>query len=261
MIIGSLTAADATAKTINPPQPTKLEETATGQQKDASFSTATPVVTPTLATATSGRPQTASTSYQVIFDSADGSNVDSQTIAEGTQASRPAKDPTRKGYQFDGWFTKDANGDSKIAYDFTQPVTTDLTLTAHWTKGTSAWSLSPTSGKTTGDAKITLTPPTKPEIRFSHIIPAKIEGSQAIASDGNLYSWGDNNYILGTPEEEKRTPSLITPPDGVHFTRSAQATTTPWPSVRTATSTAGDTTVTANWGARPSASPRKTTPR
>lgn len=84
MIIGSLTAADATAKTINPPQPTKLEETATGQQKDASFSTATPVVTPTLATATSGRPQTASTSYQVIFDSADGSNVDSQTIAEGT---------------------------------------------------------------------------------------------------------------------------------------------------------------------------------
>ena len=219
MIIGSLTAAEATAKTINPPQPTKLEETATGQQKDASFSTATPVVTPTLATATSGRPQTASTSYQVIFDSADGSNVDSQTIAEGTQASRPAKDPIRKGYQFDGWFTKDANGDSKIAYDFTQPVTTDLTLTAHWTKGTSAWSLSPTSGKTTGDAKITLTPPTKPEIRFSHIIRAKIEGSQAIASDGNLYSWGDNNYILGTPEEEKRTPSLITPPDGVHFTQ------------------------------------------
>ena len=196
MIIGGLAAADAVAKPISPPQ-----------QTDASISTAT------------SRAQAGSTSYQVVFDSGNGSSVDSQTIAEGTQANRPAQDPTKDGYLFDGWFTKDAKGDSKVAYDFTQPVTTDLTLTAHWTKGTSAWNLSPTSGKTTGYTKITLTPPTTPDIRFSHIIPAEEDGSQAITSDGNLYRWGDNNYKGGTPEEEKRTPSLVNPPAGVHFTQ------------------------------------------
>ena len=196
MIFGGLTAADAIANPISP-----------AQQTDASVST------------TTARAQPGSTSYQVVFDSADGSSVDQQIIAEGALASRPAKDPTRGGYLFDGWFTKDANGDSKVAYDFTQPVTTDLTLTAHWTKGTSAWSLSPTSGKTRGDAKITLTPPTTPDIRFSHIISAEEDGSQAIASDGNLYRWGDNNYKLETSEEEKRTPSLVNPPAGVRFTQ------------------------------------------
>ena len=196
MIIGGLAAADAAAKPISPPQ-----------QTDASVST------------TTGRAQAGSTSYQVVFDSDNGTSVDSQTIAEGTQASRPAEDPTKDGYLFDGWFTKDAKGDSKVAYDFTQPVTTDLTLTAHWTKGTSAWSLSPTSGKATEYTKITLTPPTTPDIRFSHIVPAKEEGSQAIASDGNLYRWGNTNYKLGTPEEEKRTPSLVNPPAGVRFTQ------------------------------------------
>ena len=196
MIIGGLTAADAIAKPISP-----------AQQTDASVST------------TTARAQPGSTSYQVVFDSDNGSSVDSQTIAEGTQANRPAQDPTKDGYLFDGWFTKDAKGDSKVAYDFTQPVTTDLTLTAHWTKGTSAWSLSPTSGKATEYTRITLTPPTTPDIRFSHIVPAKEEGSQAIASDGNLYRWGDNNYKLETPEDEKRTPSLVNPPTGVHFTQ------------------------------------------
>ena len=196
MIIGGLTAADAIAKPISP-----------AQQTDASVST------------TTARAQPGSTSYQVVFDSDNGSSVDSQTIAEGTQANRPAQDPTKDGYLFDGWFTKDAKGDSKVAYDFTQPVTTDLTLTAHWTKGTSAWSLSPTSGKATEYTRITLTPPTTPDIRFSHIVPAKEEGSQAIASDGNLYRWGDNNYKLETPEDEKRTPSLVNPPAGVHFTQ------------------------------------------
>ncbi|MBI0100391.1 InlB B-repeat-containing protein [Bifidobacterium sp. W8114] len=196
MIFGGLTAADAIANPISP-----------AQQTDASVST------------TTTRAQPGSTSYQVVFDSAEGSSVDSQNVKDGALASRPEQDPTRDGYLFDGWFAKDANGDSKVAYDFTQPVTTDLTLTAHWTKGTSAWSLSPASGKTRGYAKITLTPPTKPDIRFSHIIPAKEEGSQAIASDGNLYRWGDNNYKLETPEDEKRTPSLVNPPTGVHFTQ------------------------------------------
>ena len=228
MIIGSLVAADTTARAA-PPRPVSLEEATTGQQTDISASTPTrPDAPPSLRLATSAsepgkaidsHPQAQSTSYTVVFDSADGSSVGPQTITAGTQASRPAKDPTRDGYLFDGWFTKETNGDSKVAYDFTKPVTKDLTLTAHWTKGTGSWNLSPVQGPAKGGAKITLTPPTTPEIRFSHIIPAEEDGSQAIASDGNLYRWGDNNYKLGTPEEEKRTPNLVTPPAGVRFTQ------------------------------------------
>ena len=228
MIIGSLVAADTTARAA-PPRSVSLEEATTGQQTDISASTPTrPDAPPSLRLATSAsepgkaidsHPQAQSTSYTIVFDSADGSSVGPQTITAGAQASRPAKDPTRDGYLFDGWFTKETNGDSKVAYDFTQPVTKDLTLTAHWTKGTGSWNLSPVQGPAKGGAKITLTPPTTPEIRFSHIIPAEEDGSQAIASDGNLYRWGDNNYKLGTPEEEKRTPSLVTPPAGVRFTQ------------------------------------------
>ncbi|WP_033512240.1 InlB B-repeat-containing protein, partial [Bifidobacterium asteroides] len=68
-------------------------------------------------------------SYTVTFTSADSScptpsgMPQSQTVTEGRQAKRPSPDPKANGCLFDGWFTKDANNDSKIAYDFSQPVT------------------------------------------------------------------------------------------------------------------------------------------
>ena len=110
-----------------------------------------------------------------------------------------------------------------MAYDFSQPVTTDLTLTAHWTKGTSIWSLSPTSGPAAGGDKTTLTTPTKPDIRFSHIS----SGSNfilALGSDGNLYSWGSNgDGELGrdTSSTPNSIPGLVTAPDGVRFTQTS----------------------------------------
>ena len=63
--------------------------------------------------------------FTVSFDTAGGSKVASQKVGEGAKASRPA-DPTRSGYSFDGWY----KGGSK--YDFSTPVTADMTLTAHW---------------------------------------------------------------------------------------------------------------------------------
>lgn len=63
--------------------------------------------------------------FTVSFDAAGGSKVASQKVADGAKASRPA-DPTRGGYSFDGWY----KGGSK--YDFSTPVTADLTLTARW---------------------------------------------------------------------------------------------------------------------------------
>lgn len=72
-----------------------------------------------------GTPQPAT--HTVTFDSANGSKVDAQTVDDGMPVVKPA-DPTRDGYTFSGW-TLDGK-----AYDFTQPVSKDLTLTAAWSK-------------------------------------------------------------------------------------------------------------------------------
>lgn len=63
--------------------------------------------------------------YTVSFDSAGGSAVAKQTVEHGKTVAEPA-DPTRAGYAFEGWYV----GDTK--YDFTQPVTSNITLTAKW---------------------------------------------------------------------------------------------------------------------------------
>ncbi|MCT6874491.1 MAG: InlB B-repeat-containing protein, partial [Bifidobacterium sp.] len=55
-----------------------------------------------------------------------------QSVTEGRQATRPIADPTKDGCLFDGWFLKDSKGESKVAYDFSQPVTSSITLVAHW---------------------------------------------------------------------------------------------------------------------------------
>lgn len=67
--------------------------------------------------------------WNVEFNLAGGNgNVSNSCIAEGKTVSEPAA-PTRDGYEFDGWYL----GDSK--YDFSSPVTENITLTAHWKGG------------------------------------------------------------------------------------------------------------------------------
>ena len=64
--------------------------------------------------------------YTVTFGENGGSDVDNQTVAHGMKATEPAT--TREGYTFVRW----NNGED--AYDFNTVVTSDLTLTAEWTK-------------------------------------------------------------------------------------------------------------------------------
>ena len=66
---------------------------------------------------------------KVSFETGEGSKVDFQTTADG-KLVKPA-DPTREGYTFGGWYTDEA---CTQAYDFSTPVTADLTLYAKWTK-------------------------------------------------------------------------------------------------------------------------------
>lgn len=65
------------------------------------------------------------TTYTVTFDSTGGSEIASQTVEAGQTATKP-EDPTKSGEAFVEWQLEGA------AYDFTQPVNADITLTATW---------------------------------------------------------------------------------------------------------------------------------
>lgn len=68
---------------------------------------------------------TAIDEHAIIFDSAGGSFVPAQTVEDGETGTQP-EPPTREGYTFKGWLLDGQ------PYDFTQPVTGDITLTADW---------------------------------------------------------------------------------------------------------------------------------
>ena len=63
--------------------------------------------------------------FTVTFDSDGGSAVVAQEIADGSTATEPT-DPTKAGYEFNGW------NDGESAFNFTTPITEDITLTAQW---------------------------------------------------------------------------------------------------------------------------------
>ena len=68
----------------------------------------------------------------VTFDSNGGSKVDSQKVTNGTAATKPAV-PTRKGWKFIGWYTKDADGKwAAEPFDFNTLITDNMTLYARW---------------------------------------------------------------------------------------------------------------------------------
>lgn len=70
-------------------------------------------------------------SWTVAFNSNGGSACDTKFVATADGKLVKPADPTRDGYTFGGWFTDEACAQ---AYDFSTPVTADLTLYAKWTK-------------------------------------------------------------------------------------------------------------------------------
>lgn len=65
--------------------------------------------------------------YKVTFQSKGGSAVKAQSVVKGGKVTRPTA-PTKSKYTFIAWY----KGSKK--YDFTKPVTGNLTLTAKWSK-------------------------------------------------------------------------------------------------------------------------------
>ena len=133
------------------------------------------------------------------------------------RAKRPSPDPAREGYQFDGWFI------GEVAYDFSKPVTEDLTLTAHWTpnKQNSQWRIDPNKGSQLGNETTTISPPgIRSGIKFSQVSssigPATSDNfSLAVGSDGNAYAWGLNKsgQLGDGTETDKNKPVMVKMPD------------------------------------------------
>lgn len=92
-------------------------------------------------------------SYKMCFDSQGGTPVADQTITKNGTALRPAT-PTRSGYTFGGWYT---DADCTTAYDFSAPVTENLTLYAKWTQNSSGSSGGGFSGGSGGSSSTTTT--------------------------------------------------------------------------------------------------------
>lgn len=70
-------------------------------------------------------------SWTVSFNSNGGSACDTKFVATADGMLVKPADPMREGYTFGGWYTDEA---CTQAYDFSTPVTADLTLYAKWTK-------------------------------------------------------------------------------------------------------------------------------
>ncbi|WP_332460456.1 InlB B-repeat-containing protein, partial [Bifidobacterium sp. W8120] len=155
--------------------------------------------------------------YTVRFDTDGGSpEPDPQQVTHPLgRVKRPTPDPAREGFLFDGWFI------GEVAYDFSKPVTKDLTLTAKWTESqNNKWSISPDKGSQLGGGSATIIPPDKASqgIRFSQVSGGRNSNygfSLAVGSDGNAYAWGNNRYgQLGDGTRTSRTtPVMVRKPD------------------------------------------------
>ncbi len=76
-----------------------------------------------------------------------------QTVEDGKTATKPT-DPTATGYTFGGWYTDSA---CTTEYNFTTPVTADITLYAKWTAKTPTVSFDANGGSTPTPANKTVT--------------------------------------------------------------------------------------------------------
>lgn len=129
-------------------------------------------------------------SVTVTFDSQGGSEVASQTVTVGTAAARP-DDPARSGYSFQGWYTA---VDGETAWDFADPVQTDMTLYARWSQNGGGGS----SGGGSSGGGMTTYPPT---------IDAPENGS--VDTSPSRPKRGDTVTITAEPDDRYRVDQVI----------------------------------------------------
>ena len=139
--------------------------------------------------------------YTVVFNTNEGSSISSQTVETGKTTSKPA-DPTKDGYTFAGWCSDEALANE---FDFSTPITSDITLYAKWTatkytvtfntNGGSAISSQAVETRKTAEKPAD---PTKGGYSFAgwysdEALTSAFDFSTSITSDITLYAkWTDN---------------------------------------------------------------------
>ena len=130
--------------------------------------------------------------FTVTFDTNGGSGIVSQKIENGKTVTKP-ENPAKDGYDFEGWIL----GDSP--FDFSTPITSDITLIAKWTKHTS------TTLPEEQKQFFTVTFDTN---GGSGIVSQKIENGKTVTKPEDPYrerysfiGWflGDNKFDFSTP--------------------------------------------------------------
>ncbi|BDR52133.1 hypothetical protein KIM372_00400 [Bombiscardovia nodaiensis] len=151
--------------------------------------------------------------HSFTFDTQGGIPVPNvQNVADGAQATRPTSDPTKTGMTFEGWFL---NGSP---YDFTQPVTANLTVEAHWSSQ-SDFTITPNAGIISGGETVTIKPPTMGKLKGARI-EAGFGHSLLTASTGDTYVWGhnDSGQLGDASQTDHSSPVKISGPGGLRFT-------------------------------------------
>lgn len=87
-----------------------------------------------------------STVYHVVFDSMGGSVVPTQFVKSGNTASLPG-DPTKTGYEFEGWYTSSTVFNDTTKFDFANvKITDNITLYAEWSRAYYRVTIDPDNG-------------------------------------------------------------------------------------------------------------------
>ena len=120
--------------------------------------------------------------YDVVFNTAGGTEIESMRVLEGTIISEPAE-PTKEGYIFDCW-----KNDGKEWKFGTDKVTANVTLTATWINSKSIFEYE------SSDGKITLTA-YKGSLEVLRI-PDVIDGYPVVALGNEIFKEGKAANLL-----------------------------------------------------------------
>lgn len=163
--------------------------------------------------------------YTVTFDTDGGSEVSLQQVEHGQAVNKP-DDPAKEGYTFKGWLL-----DGR-AYNFSTPVTKDITLTASWEANSPAPEQHTayfTSGTDTVSEKHaagdTFQLPANPFYREGYIFTGWNDGTQTYNA-GWTYTMPAYDVIFTAKWEENWTPVL---PPSIDTSRPADPLPTSYP--------------------------------
>ena len=148
--------------------------------------------------------------FSIEFESLGGDSVKKQEVEKDKTATEPTS-PTKTGYTFDGWYTSSDEGTTlETEFDFTAPITSDITLYAKWISNTYSVTFDKNAQNATGtmlnqnftyDIENTLLPNSfsNPGYRFS-VWNTKADGS------GEVYN--NNQSVKNLTSEKDGTITL-----------------------------------------------------